>query len=70
MSKGKKIILKIIFQSSITLSLIRIWNYNGHRVRTSIGVKKCEFRLDNIPIFAGEIRPGTGCCENSHRCCE
>lgn len=33
--------------------MIRIWNYNGHRVHNNIGIKKCHIKLDGNYIFSG-----------------
>ena len=58
--KGKKTVLAFNFGFKVEVAAIRIWNYNGHRVHSNIGVRKCHLKLDNVWIFSGEIQQSTG----------
>ena len=51
--KGKKVNICLTFPEKTRLAAIRIWNYNGHRVHSNIGVKKIHIKLDGCPIFSG-----------------
>lgn len=58
--KSKKTALAFNFPFKVELAAIRIWNYNGHRVHSNIGIRKCHLKLDNVFIFSGEIQQSTG----------
>lgn len=44
--KSTPTILTFKFSQSKVFSLIRIWNYNGHRVHSNIGIKECLIKID------------------------
>lgn len=60
-SKGKKHVVRIEFDQSQSISLIRVWNYNKSRIHSVRGVKDMEMMLDKQLIFRGSIAqaPGT-----------
>jgi Domain of unknown function (DUF4457) len=51
----KKLItsISIFFKKSITISLIRVFNYNKSRTHCTRGVRDCVFKLDDVTIFEG-----------------
>ena len=53
----------------VEIAIIRIWNYNGHRVHNTLGIKKCHIKLDNNYIFSGEIQSSSGSLEDSKKNC-
>lgn len=44
----------------VTLSLIRIWNYNRDRVHSARGVREFAIRIDGVMMFFGELRRASG----------
>ncbi len=50
----------LTFQRPLTLSMIRVWNYNKSRTYSSRGVRWCRMYLDDVPIFEGEIKSSQG----------
>ena len=67
---GKRHYIEIDFVKIFTISMIRIWNYNKSRIHSFRGVKELLIRLDNIPIFIGEIRKCNGILADPSQCCE
>ncbi|KAK9888341.1 hypothetical protein WA026_000596 [Henosepilachna vigintioctopunctata] len=58
--KNEKHVIKIVFQHSVTLGMIRIWNYNKSRIHSYRGVKDLLMYLDEKLIFQGEIARASG----------
>jgi hypothetical protein len=54
--KGSATYIEFGFEFIKTFSMIRIWNFNGQRVHSNIGMKFCLLKLDEEPLFMGEIR--------------
>lgn len=56
------VVLKLRFDRSVKVALIRIWNYNCSRIHASKGVKECVISDydDNTLLFAGQIRKASG----------
>ena len=52
--------ITLAFQSPLTLSMIRVWNYNKSRTHCSRGVRLCRMYLDETKIFEGEIKCSQG----------
>ncbi|XP_014472494.1 PREDICTED: uncharacterized protein KIAA0556-like [Dinoponera quadriceps] len=50
----------IIFEYTITVAMIRIWNYNKSRIHSFRGAKDIIIKLDNVNIFDGEIAKASG----------
>ncbi|CEF66327.1 Domain of unknown function DUF4457 domain-containing protein [Strongyloides ratti] len=48
------------FKKTEVVSMIRIYNFNKSRVDMMLGVRFIEIRLDNLPIFSGEISTSFG----------
>jgi hypothetical protein len=58
--KSKKSVLSFDLGFKFGVAAIRIWNYNGHRVHSNIGVRKCHLKLDNTYVFSGDIQQSSG----------
>ena len=67
---SKKSVLMFGFSLKVEIAAIRIWNYNGHRVHSNIGIRKCHIKLDGAYIFSGEIQKSTGSSEDAYKYCE
>uniref|UniRef100_A0A0N5BPA2 DUF4457 domain-containing protein n=1 Tax=Strongyloides papillosus TaxID=174720 RepID=A0A0N5BPA2_STREA len=52
--------IKAVFKKAEIVSMIRIYNFNKSRVDMMLGVRFIEIRLDNLPIFSGEISTSFG----------
>src|SRR6218665_233408 len=50
----------IEFKQSVQIALLRVWNYNKSRIHSFRGVKNVQMRLDDNPIFSGEIAKASG----------
>jgi hypothetical protein len=56
----------------VTISMIRIWNYNKSRIHSARGARYTEISLDDKIIFKGEIRRAIGSpnIADYEQCCE
>ncbi|KAL3274364.1 hypothetical protein HHI36_015762 [Cryptolaemus montrouzieri] len=52
--------ITVIFESTIKLGMMRIWNYNKSRIHSYRGVKDLSVYLDGRLIFRGEIARASG----------
>lgn len=52
--------LTLLLASTITLALLRIWNYNKSRIYSARGVRLVQIKLDDQVIFSGEIARASG----------
>ena len=68
--KGKRVAISLILAERTELAAIRVWNYNGHRVHSNIGVRKLHIKLDGSFIFSGEIQQSSGTSEDAYKFCE
>ncbi|XP_029663843.1 protein KIAA0556-like [Formica exsecta] len=50
----------MIFEYTITVAMIRIWNYNKSRIHSFRGAKDIIIKLNDITIFDGEIAKASG----------
>ncbi|KYM94774.1 hypothetical protein ALC62_14369 [Cyphomyrmex costatus] len=50
----------MIFEFTITIAMIRIWNYNKSRIHSFRGAKDVIIKLNDIIIFYGEIAKASG----------
>ncbi|KAG6545885.1 hypothetical protein Mapa_012540 [Marchantia paleacea] len=57
---GKPHLIKISFDSTSTLSVLRFWNYNKSRIHSFRGARIVEVSLDQRLIFVGELRKASG----------
>jgi hypothetical protein len=53
--KGSSTVITFRFPSSKIFSLIRIWNYNGHRVHSNVGIKNLLIKIDDRDVFMGQL---------------
>ncbi|ETV65305.1 hypothetical protein, variant [Aphanomyces astaci] len=58
------------FNTMVTISLLRVWNYNKSRAHSFRGVKLVRVLLDGQEIFQGEIRQAPGILGAVDQCCE
>ncbi|ETW04688.1 hypothetical protein, variant [Aphanomyces invadans] len=58
------------FPAAITISMLRIWNYNKSRAHSFRGVRVVRVVLDSQVIFQGEIRQAPGILGPVDQCCE
>eukprot|EP00397_Hematodinium_sp_SG-2012_P002359 GEMP01002365.1.p1 GENE.GEMP01002365.1~~GEMP01002365.1.p1 ORF type:complete len:1349 (+),score=316.83 GEMP01002365.1:25-4047(+) len=56
--------------SSVSIAMIRIWNYNRNRLLSGRGVQDIEILLDFTAIFAGAIRRAPGLLSHPEQACE
>ncbi|XP_025161585.1 protein KIAA0556 isoform X2 [Harpegnathos saltator] len=59
-SNGGHHYVYIIFEDTITVAMIRIWNYNKSRIHSFRGAKDIIIKLNNVIIFDGEIAKASG----------
>jgi Domain of unknown function (DUF4457) len=59
-SRSRITTVTVTFSRAVTVSLIRVFNYNKSRTHCTRGVRECVFKLDDVTIFQGEIRMATG----------
>jgi len=68
--KGQDHTVTITFPQSITVSIIRIWNYNKSRAHSYRGVRLLRMSLDGLVIFKGEVRKAPGMLSGPDQCAE
>jgi hypothetical protein len=59
-TRGGNHVIGINFKRPLTLSMIRIWNYNGGRIHSYRGARYVEIMLDGVAIFKGDIKKAPG----------
>ncbi|XP_011266943.1 protein KIAA0556 isoform X1 [Camponotus floridanus] len=59
-SNGDHHYVHVIFEFTITIAMIRIWNYNKSRIHSFRGAKDVIIKLNDITIFDGEIAKASG----------
>ncbi|XP_011865392.1 PREDICTED: uncharacterized protein KIAA0556-like isoform X2 [Vollenhovia emeryi] len=59
-SNGDHHYVYMIFEFTITVAMIRIWNYNKSRIHSFRGAKDIVIKLNDIVIFCGEIAKASG----------
>ncbi|XP_071570324.1 katanin-interacting protein-like isoform X4 [Temnothorax nylanderi] len=59
-SNGDHHYVYMIFEFTITVAMIRIWNYNKSRIHSFRGAKDIIIKLNDIIIFYGEIAKASG----------
>ena len=62
---GASHVVTIVFADAVTLSMIRVWNYNESRTSVARGARHVEILLDKNPVFRGEIRQAPGVLDGS-----
>lgn len=68
MTAGQDTTISITFDASVTVSAIRIWNYNKSRAHSYRGVRWLRMTLDQQLIFDGEIIQAPGMLSLSQQC--
>lgn len=64
-STNEENVIWITFRHEISVSLIRIYNYNAGRTHIAKGVRQLQIQdQDNRVLFSGEIARATGNCKN------
>lgn len=69
-NKGQVNTIQIDLQAIMTISIIRIWNYNKSRIHSFRGAKDLEIFIDNSLIFKGEIQKAPGRILDADQYCE
>jgi len=62
---GASHVVTVHFVQTVTLSMIRVWNYNESRTSVARGARHVEICLDKTPVFRGEIRQAPGVLDGS-----
>ena len=57
---GKVNTITVTFDARVSLSMIRVWNYNKSRIHSYRGVRLVCVELDGTRVFEGEIRKAMG----------
>ena len=72
-TEGSSHLITVTFDTDVTLSMLRIWNYNKSRIHSTRGARYVEIRLDGRFIFRGELKQSTGTGKmintNTYICC-
>lgn len=70
-NSGESHYILIDFLKTVTLSMIRIWNFNKSRIHSYRGVKGIEILFEEKKlIFRGELKKAPGTVRNSEQYCE
>ncbi|EEY56508.1 uncharacterized protein PITG_10046 [Phytophthora infestans T30-4] len=59
-SRGQNHFIYMDFDYPLSISMLRIWNYNATRIHSYRGARYVEVSLDGKSIFKGEIRRAPG----------
>ena len=62
---GASHVVTVHFVQAVTLSMIRVWNYNESRTSVARGARHVEICLDKTPVFRGEISQAPGVLDGS-----
>jgi len=57
---GANHVITLEFDTRVTLSMLRVWNYNKSRIHSTRGARYVEIRLDGQFIFRGELKKSIG----------
>ena len=69
-TKGQANVVTIDLRCPVTISLIRIWNYNKSRIHSFRGAKDMEVYIDRQLVFKGEISKAPGRVLDADQYCE
>jgi len=69
-TQGKENTIEIDLRESKTISMIRVWNYNKSRIHSYRGARDIAIKLDENPIFLGEISKAPGSLKGAEDSCE
>src|SRR5690554_5225842 len=69
-NEGEDHYIAVNFGAAVTLSMIRIWNYNKSRTHAYRGVRVVRLSLDDRVIFEGEILLASGVLDGVENCSE
>ena len=69
-SEGKRHIIVVDLGKKMSISLIRIWNYNKSRIHSERGARDVEVSLDKQTVFRGEVRKAPGNVPEAADCAE
>eukprot|EP00002_Diphylleia_rotans_P001000 TRINITY_DN10545_c0_g1_i1.p1 TRINITY_DN10545_c0_g1~~TRINITY_DN10545_c0_g1_i1.p1 ORF type:complete len:1785 (+),score=340.31 TRINITY_DN10545_c0_g1_i1:93-5447(+) len=58
------------FGDSVTVSMLRLWNYNKSRIHSQRGVRDVVIKFDERIVFKGEIRQASGELHDADSCAE
>lgn len=67
---GEEHFVTVDFRQPVTLSMIRVWNYNKSRTHAYRGVRVVRLSLDDRVIFEGEILMASGVLDGVENCSE
>lgn len=68
-TRGQNHFVYLDFDYALSISMIRIWNYNTTRIHSYRGARYMEISLDGRTIFKGEIRRAPGCATEDVDAC-
>ncbi|KAH8059070.1 DUF4457-containing protein [Aureococcus anophagefferens] len=70
--RGENHYVGLRFETPVTMSMIRVWNYNKSRIHSYRGARYVEMKLGGQDIFKGEIQRavGTGAKADIEDCSE
>ena len=69
-TKGRPNTVTVTLPAPVSVSMIRIWNYNKSRIHSYRGAKDLELFLDKSLIFKGEIQKAPGRILDADQYCE
>jgi len=69
-TRGENHTITIQLPSLVSVSMIRIWNYNKSRIHSYRGARSLTCSLNDRLIFRGEIAKATGNTKDPTGCCE
>lgn len=69
-TSGSDHFIHVEFDHSVSLSMLRIWNYNKSRIHSYRGARYVEIALDDTFIFKGDIPRAPGTHSSPDSCCK
>ena len=70
-TKGENHYIYFDFLKPVSLSMIRIWNFNKSRIHSYRGVKDISIVFDEkVFVFKGQVNKAPGTLKNAEQCCE
>ena len=69
-TSGQTNYVNVDLGSHVSLSMIRVWNYNKSRIHSFRGARLLEIRLDGALIFRGEVNKAPGALHGAESAAE
>ncbi|KAA0164222.1 hypothetical protein FNF31_02458 [Cafeteria roenbergensis] len=67
---GASATIELVLSKPVSLSMVRVWNYNKSRVHSFRGARSVRMAVDGFTVFDGEVRKAPGDLTDAAQCAE